>query len=106
MSGYANGAKSCIAHTLGGDEPSDYWYEQASEILDDLAANGYAVIELPKPTGVNGQDNRVWNDGRTTHYVEQELNGDVVINDRQHVAADELVHLGAVLLAADAQARS
>jgi hypothetical protein len=43
VSEHANGAKSCIAKSLdGGDEPGDFWYEAASEVLD---ADGFVVTE-------------------------------------------------------------
>lgn len=44
MSVHANGAKSCIAHSLdGGDEPDDYWYGQAAQVLKELDDAGFVV---------------------------------------------------------------
>ena len=66
--------------------------------VDALKAAGYAVVDLPKPTGVNGQDNLSWSAG--AHYVEQEFNGTVIIGDRFAVEPNELLELAAKLLAA------
>lgn len=70
--------------------------ERAADAI--LAAPGVTTIALPEPTGINGQDNRVWR--IPGFYVEQEFNGDVVINDRLAVCADELPALVAALAAA------
>lgn len=43
MSEHANGALSCIARSLGGDEPDDFWYEQGKQLLEDLAAAGFVI---------------------------------------------------------------
>ncbi|QFP96772.1 hypothetical protein SEA_JACKSPARROW_80 [Mycobacterium phage JackSparrow] len=48
--------------------------------------------------GVNGADNRVWS--HRPHYIEQEFNGDVIINDRLGIDADHLRETAAILLAA------
>ena len=79
---------------------------ETSDILEALKKARWRLVKLPEPTGINGPGNVVWNDGQTTHYVEQEFNGDVIINDRVHVSADELDHLSAVLLAASAEYES
>lgn len=62
-----------------------------------LESRGYAVVELPKPVGVNGTDNRVW---LSDPYIEQEFNGDITISDRLGIDADELEDVAAALLAA------
>ncbi|WP_195168445.1 hypothetical protein [Mycobacteroides abscessus] len=62
-----------------------------------LEYHGYAVVELPKPVGVNGTDNTVW---LSDPYIEQEFNGDITISDRLGIDADELEDVAAALLAA------
>lgn len=76
------------------------WSEHVANAL--LSLEGVSVVKLPGSTGVNGQDNRVWS--IPGFYVEQEFNGDVIINDRFAVCADELPALAAALLAAAAAA--
>lgn len=49
-----------------------------------LESHGYAVVELPKPVGVNGTDNTVW---LSDPYIEQEFNGDITISDRLGIDA-------------------
>ncbi|AWG64221.1 hypothetical protein DDT46_10720 [Mycobacteroides abscessus] len=66
----------------------------AAELLE---SHGYAVVELPKPVGVNGTDNTVW---LSDPYIEQEFNGDITISDRLGIDADELEDVAAALLAA------
>lgn len=63
-----------------------------------LALPGVAVTQLPEPIGVNGNDNRVWS--HTPNYIEQEFEGDVIINDRLGIDADHLRNTAAILLAA------
>ena len=63
-----------------------------------LSLDGIAVVELPKRSGINGDDNAVWRFGSS--YVEQEFNGDVLVNDQLSICADELGDFAAVLLAA------
>lgn len=44
---HANGAKSCIARALdGGDEPDDFWYEQAEVVLEGLTYKGFVVVKV------------------------------------------------------------
>ncbi|AHK12118.1 hypothetical protein PBI_ALSFRO_67 [Mycobacterium phage Alsfro] len=80
------------------------WTEQDggdhdSHVADVIASlPGVAVIQLPEPVGVNGADNRVWS--HLPHYVEQEFNGDVIIDDRLEVDAADLRETATALLAA------
>lgn len=60
------------------------------------------AVQLPEPAGVNGQDNHTWNHSR--HYIEQEFNGDVIIDDRLGIDACDLADLGAIFLAAASRA--
>ncbi|SKL37858.1 hypothetical protein [Mycobacteroides abscessus] len=62
-----------------------------------LESHGYAVVELPKPVGVNGTDNTVW---LSDPYIEQEFNGDITVSNRLGIDADELEDVAAALLAA------
>lgn len=66
--------------------------------LDALKASGYEVVKLPNPVGVNGADNRVWS--HEPHYIEQEFNGDIVIDDRLGIDCCDLAIVGEILLAA------
>ncbi|CPT96763.1 hypothetical protein PP633_06155 [Mycobacteroides abscessus] len=63
-----------------------------------LESHGYAVVELPKPVGVNGADNAVWS--HQPHYIEQEFNGDLIIDDRISFAAADLHALAEIFAAA------
>jgi len=76
------------------------WINEASEKAADalLGLPGVAVTQLPEPIGVNGNDNRVWS--HTPNYIEQEFEGDVIINDRLGIDADHLRNTAAILLAA------
>ncbi|WP_228843527.1 DUF4350 domain-containing protein [Mycobacteroides abscessus] len=62
-----------------------------------LESHGYAVVELPKPVGVNGTDNTVW---LSDPYIEQEFNGDIVISDRVPIPLGEIEGVAAAMLAA------
>lgn len=43
---HANGAYSCIAHTLGGGEDAeDFWYAQARDVLEALKRKGFVVVK-------------------------------------------------------------
>lgn len=76
--------------------PGPDFCDHLADVL--LSLEGVTIVALPEPSGINGADNRVWHPHG--FYVEQEFNGDVVINDRLAVCADELRALAAVLLAA------
>ncbi|WJR32451.1 hypothetical protein P3F83_18240 [Mycobacteroides immunogenum] len=67
-----------------------------------LESRGYAVVELPKPSGINGVDNTVWLDDP---YIEQEFNGDIVISDRVPIPLGEIEGVAAALLAAQRYAK-
>lgn len=62
-----------------------------------LESRGYAIVELPKPSGINGTDNTVW---LSDPYIEQEFNGDITISDQLGIDADQLEDVAAALLAA------
>lgn len=62
-----------------------------------LESRGYAVVELPKPSGINETENTVW---LSDPYIEQEFKGDIVISDRLAIDADQLEDVAAALLAA------
>lgn len=79
------------------------WYVRGSDHAEHVAEallglSGVAVTQLPEPIGVNGNDNRVWS--HTPNYIEQEFEGDVIINDRLGIDADHLRNTAAILLAA------
>lgn len=78
------------------DRNQPYTPAHLASVITSL--EGVAVVETVQPSGVNGQDNAVWR--IPGFYVEQEFNGDVVINDRLGICADELPALAAALLAA------
>lgn len=82
--------------SLGPDEALKMALELIGRRSDVVA------VQLPKPTGVNGQDNHVWSHAR--HYIEQEFNGDVIVNDRIGINACDLADLGAIFLAAASRA--
>lgn len=62
-----------------------------------LESHGYAVIERLEPCGINGADNAVWSH---RHYIEQEFNGDLIIDDRISFAAADLHALAEIFAAA------
>jgi len=64
--------------------------------------DNYVMVHLPEPVGINGTDNCIWS--REPHYIEQEFNGDIVINDRLGIDADDLAAVGSILLAANKSA--
>ncbi|MFA4084225.1 hypothetical protein [Mycobacterium sp. D16R24] len=63
-----------------------------------LESRGYAVIEQLEPCGINGVDNTVWS--HHPHYIEQEFNGDLIIDDRISFAAADLRALAEIFAAA------
>lgn len=69
-----------------------------------LESRGYAVMELPKPGGINGVDNIIWDND--SHYIEQEFNGDLIIDDRISFAASDLSALAEIFAAAAKRAEA
>lgn len=63
-----------------------------------LESHGYVVIERLEPCGINGADNAVWS--HQPHYIEQEFNGDLIIDDRISFAAADLHALAEIFAAA------
>ncbi len=88
------------------DDVNAWIYRQSADAaiaahLGHLAATGHALVKLPEPVGVNGADNRVW--CHVPLYVEQTLDGGVIIADRLGINSDELRDVAAALLAAAAK---
>ncbi|AXF51544.1 hypothetical protein CONSTELLA_54 [Mycobacterium phage Constella] len=72
-----DGASECIARTLRnlsamGGHSLNTLKAVGDVILADLYARGYAVVKLPKPVGVNGEDDAVW---LKAPYIEPHLDG-------------------------------
>jgi hypothetical protein len=94
-------------HDIGYQRCKCGWFTEHGVVADAVAAHladvllslpGVAVTQLPEPIGTNGNDNRVWENG--PNYIEQEFEGDVIINDRLGIDAEHLRATAAILLAA------
>ncbi|OHU29053.1 hypothetical protein [Mycobacteroides chelonae] len=69
-----------------------------------LESRGHAVVDLPQPVGINGVDNTVWS--HQPHYIEQEFNGDLIVDDRISFAAGDLQALAEIFAAAAKRAEA
>lgn len=43
-------ARTVIAKYFGGPEPSDYWYQEAKDIIEELDFHGYRIVHESEVT--------------------------------------------------------